>query len=205
MTDFPGADTLITLVASRTPREAVGTRSCKAPLLHGTAVRSARAGLYSPFVQPGQLQPNYLSVMNYLFQLRGLFNDDPLKAGVPLMDFSRQVFGGLDEFSPPDGFPLSVLSGSAARYRTGWYVAKGARIGSKATKHCDGSELLILRDIGGNPILDSDGKPTFLEPPMIRVDSSSVTAPIGNLDRRRLHRTSPMGSSPHWLLRSLAR
>ena len=44
-------------------------------------------------------KPNYLSIMNYLFQVRGLPDDD----GDLHMDYSRETVGALDENSLTDG------------------------------------------------------------------------------------------------------
>jgi len=81
--------------------------------------------------------------MNYLFQLRGLFNDDLLNPGAPHLDLSGQRLGGLDENNLRDigqlGFDLDAPNG-VPLYHSGWYSPRG--IGSAATKHCDGSELL---------------------------------------------------------------
>ena len=99
--------------------------------------------------------PNYLSVMNYSFQLRGLYNDtDP---GMPHMDFSGEVLAGIDETNLSDG----PLSGSA-RYHTGWYAPQGpGTFGSPAQRFCNGLDFPVP-------------KPA----PMVRVDSASVTGPI---------------------------
>src|SRR4029078_13545312 len=61
---------------------------------------------------------NYRSVMNYLFQLRGLFND--AEPGVPHMDFSGEALSAIDE-----NFPAECFSFAAAPYRGGWYAPQG--------------------------------------------------------------------------------
>ena len=57
-------------------------------------------------------KPNYPSVMNYLFQLGGLLDDD----GVPHLDYSRDADTGIDESSLSDG------SLGAQPYRTAWFA-----------------------------------------------------------------------------------
>jgi len=62
--------------------------------------------------------------MNYLFQLRGLFNDDLLNPGAPHLDLSGQRLGGLDENNLRDigqlGFDLDAPNG-VPLYHSGWY------------------------------------------------------------------------------------
>ena len=74
---------------------------------------------------------NYLSVMNYLFQVRG-FPDGGL-------DYSSQPLGSLDEtnLSESDGI-------GPAPHQTRWYSTPNAldnKLGHFATSHCDGSSL----------------------------------------------------------------
>jgi hypothetical protein len=74
---------------------------------------------------------NYLSIMNYMFQLRLLING----AGGKNINYSAQTLGPLDEFA------LAETNGlGAVPYRTAWYVPYGG-VGTKATRHCDGSEI----------------------------------------------------------------
>ena len=85
---------------------------------------------------PGQpnCKPNYLSVMSYLFQLRGLID----AAGEAHVDYSRQELGVLDESGLP--VVVDVLSGDAPVYRTAWYApqASGAT-GPLAARFCNGA------------------------------------------------------------------
>ena len=101
-------------------------------------------------------KPNYLSVMNYLFQLRGLRDD----AGVAHLNFSGQNLNAIDERFLSEAGGLSPTP--VPPYRTGWYAPQGpGTVGSPAARHCDGS-----------PLLSTDA-------PMVRVDSTSVE---GNID-----------------------
>jgi hypothetical protein len=95
--------------------------------------------------------PNYLSVMNYLFQLRGLVDD----AGELNVDFSGQTLDPLDESLLDESLGL----GGSPFFRTSWY-APFRGVGSPVTLHCNGSPLL----------------PTDME--MVRVDGSAVGGPI---------------------------
>ncbi len=85
--DFPGGDILVTLGAfSDTDGKPVGTPFMQAStLMHelGHNVERRHGGEIS---EPN-CKPTYLSVMNYLYQLRGLLDDD----GRPHLDFSRAV------------------------------------------------------------------------------------------------------------------
>jgi hypothetical protein len=86
-----------------------------------------------PFVSfEPNCNPNYLSVMNYIFEYDGLKKND----GVPRIDFSRQALGSVNEDSLPAG--LGTLD-----YRTAWYAPKSSvhqSLGTTvATKRCDGT------------------------------------------------------------------
>ena len=76
--------------------------------------------------------PNYLSIMNYLFQLRLLVNANGDKA----VNYSGQQLSALDEFALAETNGLGAIP-----YRTAWY-APHAGVGTEATKHCDGSAIL---------------------------------------------------------------
>jgi hypothetical protein len=157
--DFPGGDLMIVLGGFLDNNgKPVGTAFMQgATLMHelGHNFDLSHAGVYQlPRVAPGEpnCKPNYLSIMNYLFQLRGMYND--AFPGIPQMDYSGEVLGSINESFLQDG-PLS----GTPRYITGWYAPQSAfTIGSAATKHCDGTPL--LRDSNGN----------LTEPAMVRVD-----------------------------------
>ncbi|MGE0814691.1 MAG: hypothetical protein AB7O93_15245 [Vicinamibacterales bacterium] len=151
--DFPGGDVLVTLGgfadASGLP---VGTPFMQAgTLAHEfghTADRRHGGGPLEP-----NCKPTYFSVMNYLYQLRGLLDD----AGTPHLDFSGGLNGqAVDETALADGSPAFMP------YRLGYYAPlAGSYLAGHAPgalNHCDGSPLLT----------DASGHPT--EPAMIRVD-----------------------------------
>ncbi len=169
--DFPGGDGMLALGAfADAAGKPVGTPFMQgSTLMHelGHAFELTHAGV-PPLPPEPNCKPNYLSVMNYLFQLRGLFDDDPLQPGVPHVDFSGEVLGAIDESSLTDG-PLS----GTPRYHTGWYAPRSASsIGSAAKNHCDGSPL--------TPAEEADRAAGF---GMVRVDGTSVGGSIDwNLD-----------------------
>lgn len=75
--------------------------------------------------------PNYLSIMNYTFQLRLLANG----AGGKDISYSTQALAPLDEFA------LAETNGlGAVPYKTAWYTPFGG-VGTAATRHCDGSQI----------------------------------------------------------------
>ncbi len=176
--DFPGGDLMLALGAfPDAAGKPVGTTFMQgATLMHelGHTFELTHAGVppLPPLPREPNCKPNYLSVMNYLFQLRGLFNDNPLEPGVPHMDYSGEVLDEIDEQSLADDSPLSGTSGTP-RYRTGWYAPQSVfTIGSPAKKHCNGSEL--------TPAEEADRLAGF---GMVRVDGTSVTGSIDwNLD-----------------------
>jgi len=135
--DFPGADVLVTLGGfDDNDGKPVGTPFMQASTwmheLGHNFERRHGGGALEP-----NCKPNYLSAMNYLYQLRGLLDD----AGAPHLDYSREVIN-----PPVDEGSLSDGSLSALPYRMGWFVPLAGSYldgrGRAATKHCDGSPLL---------------------------------------------------------------
>ncbi|MDQ3347214.1 MAG: hypothetical protein M3545_04530 [Acidobacteriota bacterium] len=155
--DFPGGDMLITLGAfddsSGLP---IGTDYMQAATLMHEAGHNFELTHAGPPKNPREpnCKPNYLSVMNYLFQLRGLLDAN----GVPQLNYSGQTLPGILETSLVDAAFITVP------YRTGWYAPLVTSylngFAPPATKHCDGSDLL-----------KADDGVTLIEPPMVRVDS----------------------------------
>jgi hypothetical protein len=174
--DFLGGDAMVTLGGfNDSLGRPVGTDYMQGATLahelgHGMGLRHGAFKLPSGTVVPEpNCKPNYLSVMNYLFQLRGLQDD----LGVGHVNFSGQTLPPLDETGlSPNGLNATVP------YRTGWYAPKSnVRFGSAATKHCDGSPLLFGPD---GEDADTDLDP--LEPAMVRVDSKTVLETGGAID-----------------------
>ena len=115
-------------------------------------------------------KPNYQSVMNYLFQLRGLKDD----ANTSRVNFSGQILPGIDEtlLSDPGGLGVDPRTNQAPPYRTGWYAPKASGIvGTPATQHCDGSELSQAEK---DALANGGG--------LVRVDSPTVAATQGDID-----------------------
>jgi len=87
-------------------------------------------------------KPTYLSVMNYLYQLRGQRDD----LGRPHLDYSRQVGPTLNEQALLEGADMGSWQVSGP-YRIGWYVPlAGSYLEGQAlpvARHCDGSERLL--------------------------------------------------------------
>ncbi|MEQ1573768.1 MAG: Ig-like domain-containing protein [Vicinamibacterales bacterium] len=161
--DFPGGDAIVTLGgfndAGGLP---VGTDYMQAATLMHELGHTFQLRHGGALDEPN-CKPNYLSVMNYLFQLRGLLKND----GRSYLDFSGQRLSAIDEntlASPGLGFDLNP-PGAAPPYRTGWYAPQGpGTIGSPATRHCDGTPL-----VAG-------------EPPMVRVDTESLGETIDGIN-----------------------
>ena len=108
-------------------------------------------------------KPNYLSVMNYLFQVRG-FPDGGI-------DFSGQMLPNLSELalSEQNGIGLDTITGLSAPHFTRWYAPTNAlstHVGQLAQSHCDGTPLNT----------DATGKVT--DPPTVRVDGSTLSFPM---------------------------
>ena len=107
-------------------------------------------------------KPQYFSVMNYMYQLRGLLD----VGGVPRLDYNRP-----DPVLTLTENNLSDALVNGLRYRMGWYAPKETsylkNLGlptnpllGVATKHCDGS-----------PVLPTD-------PNMVRIDATGLLDPI---------------------------
>ena len=136
--DFPGGDVMVTLGAfTDADGKPVGAPYMQAAtLMHELGHNFERRHGGDAF-EPN-CKPTYLSVMNYLYQLRGLLDD----GGKPHLDFSRGDFAlqPLGELSLADG------SLNALPYRIGYYAPLAGSylngLGTPAKKHCDGSDLL---------------------------------------------------------------
>jgi hypothetical protein len=159
--DYPGGDLLVTLGGfDNALGEPVGSDFMQgSTIMHewGHTLLLQHGGV--PQV-PRELncKPNYLSVMNYLFQLRGLPDTD----GVLRMDYGREQLGALSEA----GLVETPLGSEL--YRTGWYAPFRRNANVKAaTKHCDGSMLTPEEQQD----LENGGG-------MMRVDATSVLGAI---------------------------
>jgi VCBS repeat-containing protein len=152
--DYPGGDILITLGAfSDTSGKPGGTPFMQAgTLLHewghnAELTHGGRAG-------DPNCKPTYVSVMNYLYQLRGLLDD----LGTPHLDLSRgAIQPALDETQLSEG-------AQSMPYRLGWYAPlAGSYFEGKQTpaaRHCDGSFTF----------------PTDV--PMVRIDARNAVGPL---------------------------
>jgi hypothetical protein len=100
-------------------------------LRHGGVLRSG--------VLEANCKPNYQSVMNYLFQVRGLWNSQ----GVPVIDYSRQLLPALNESALVEATGF----GATPTYEARWYAPLASNfidssIGtSPASRHCDGTPV----------------------------------------------------------------
>ena len=186
--DFPGGgDVLVTLGAfldndNVTP---TGTSYMQASTLmhelgHNLNLRHGGA-LNEP-----NCKPPYLSVMNYLYQLRGLLDD----LGKPNLGFASPslqtsyAWPTIDEDSLTDG-SLGLL-----RYRLGWYTPlngsyldpalnpaspspaeQALRIARAAKRHCN-----------GNPIVPADNEPLMVRVDAFRADTSGNSDTQRNID-----------------------
>ena len=177
--DFPGGDYMVTLGAfDDDDKLPIGTTFFQAGTILHEFGHTGWLTHSGALPRAPNCDPPYLSSMNYLYQLRGLLDND----GKPHIDFSRpalQPIPGPNETSLIDGV-LGTLA--ALPYRLGWYAPKATSFlqdrivngqlipgGTAATKHCDGSEItdaekLVLNQFGG----------------MVRVDA--VSTAVAKLD-----------------------
>lgn len=137
--DLPGADAMVTL--GGWGNGFVGSDFIRASTtLHelGHTTWLTHGGDATTITEPN-CKPNYLSIMNYLFQLGGLRDED----GTPHLDYSVSAIGTLNENSlagdPLNPYPL--------QYRTAWYAPNvpGSLpyiLGSPiATRYCNGAKF----------------------------------------------------------------
>ena len=90
-------------------------------------------------------KPNYQSVMNYLFQVRGLIN----AGGIPEIGFSNQELKSLNEPSlkEADGLTTTGTTPLPMQWRTRWYTAwddsfvDKTLVITRVTRRCNGSPL----------------------------------------------------------------
>ena len=157
--DFGGGDAMMTMCGFLNALgQPVGTDNQQAGTLmhelgHTMLLRHGGAP------QNANCAPNYLSVMNYLFQLRGL-------VGGVTIDYSGQTIGDLDEGSLSEIAGLSgLMPGDPTEpmgsppYGTAWY-APFRGIGTQATRHCNGTPLSLAEEAmlaAGNGMVRVEG------------------------------------------------
>ena len=176
--DLNGGDAMVALGGfNNSSGFPVGTDYMQAATLmhelgHNLSLLHGAASLSGSVVPEPACKPNYLSVMNYLFQLRGLFDANNMAQ----VDFAGPTTDPLNETALGGGL------GGAVTYRTSWYApAANVPFDSPATRHCDGSPLKVnYVDDDSNP--NTPKVAVAAEPSMTRVDSPSVSATIANVD-----------------------
>jgi hypothetical protein len=119
----------------------------------------------NPFVPTYGLNcgSNRLSMMNYLFQVRGFLDN------LSIVDYSGQTLAPLDETQLNETNGLNALGFPAAVHFTRWYAPPNAidlKLGRHASVHCDGSPL------------NTDAFGNVTDPPTVRVDGSTFSAPL---------------------------
>jgi len=155
---------------------------------------------------------NFLSVMNYLFQVRGF--PDAADGG---FNYSGQMLPQLNEtaLSEPTGVGDDLVSGLPAEHLTRWYSTPNAtdtKLGNLAQAHCDGSPLAnneppsVRVDgtlaLGGNfsgPLDWNNNLQIDLAPPLIQEDlnhNGIVDPPfLGFNDWENINPVNPADSS----------
>jgi hypothetical protein len=151
--DANGGDLLVTLGLwdNQTGTEFVQAATLMHEIGHTIGLR--HGGIVPSGLLEANCKPNYQSVMNYLFQVRGLLDSK----GVPALDFSRQMLPTLGENNLGEAAGL----GASTDYLARWYAPQvssfiEAGLGTTpATRRCDGS-LLGPND---RPYVRVDGDP----------------------------------------------
>jgi hypothetical protein len=147
--DFNGSDLLVTLGLWD---YAVGTPFIQAStLMHELGHNLGRRHGGDP-TQPN-CKPNYQSVMNYLFQVRGLID----ATGAANIGYSKQQLPAINESNLVDAAGIGAVT---MDYRTRWYtpwsdsfVDGGLNI-TPATKRCNGSPVIgeIMARVDGTAV-----------------------------------------------------
>ncbi len=145
--DFPGSDILVTLGGfNDLDARPVGTPFMQAStLMHEFGHNAERRHGGEPLEQ--NCKPTYFSVMNYMYQLRGLLDD----SGTPHLDFSPGIGTTVDETN------LTLSAVQDQLYRTGWYAPLD-------TSYLAGRRLPAQRHCNGSAVLPTDV-------PMVRIDA----------------------------------
>jgi hypothetical protein len=152
-------------------------------------------------------KPNYQSVMNYLFQVRGLLTSK----GVPTIDYSRQQLPSLTESNLSESIGLGAPTPNLGR----WYAPQStsyidtALHTFPATRRCDGSRLstgdpsYVLVDadprLGSGADWNADGKVAGTASQDVNFDGSQGEALSGandfaTMDLRQVGARRPVGS-----------
>jgi hypothetical protein len=124
-------------------------------LTHGGTYYDDKKNPYIPTYELN-CKPNFLSVMNYDFQVRG-FPDN-----LGIVDYSGQTLASLDETKLNETSGLNGLNFPVAVHYTRWYAPPNAldtQVAHAALSHCDGSP----KAAGENAV---------------RVEGSTLSAPI---------------------------
>jgi len=140
---------------------------------HNFGLRHGPTYLSNNLLTVQNCQPNYESVMNYLFQVRGLVvvtKDIPVTGLLPpaaVIDYSRQPLPVLNETSLNESTGLGTMN-----YATAWHTNRNSPLiaGLEITglrRHCDGS---FLSPQEYSDWTDGNG--------MVRVVGSTRTAPL---------------------------
>ena len=155
VSDVGGGDLMITLGRWDNFK---GTDFMNASTFHHELGHNLDLGHGGDISDPNNCKPNHQSTMSYLYQVRGLLN----LAGIPQIDYSRQLLAPLNESTLNESTGLGAVPGGLP-YLPRWYAPKSSSfldsiIGTEpATKHCNGT-----------PVNASD-------PPTVRIDGTSLT------------------------------
>ncbi len=158
--DAAGADMMITLGLwdGSTGTEFVQGATLLHEIGHTLGLRHGGvlpAGTPGASVLEPNCKPNYQSVMNYLFQVRGMLpvaSGDASRLNEPVIDFSARELPSLDEGLLREGAGLG-----ATDYLARWYAPRAASLvdsrllTSPATRYCDGSRIPF---VDGQPVAD---------------------------------------------------
>ena len=147
----------------------------------------------------GNCKPNFISIMNYLFQVRGFVDDNPFK-----FDYSGQSLPALNEAALSES--QGVNSGSPAQHLTRWYSMPNPAfsvLGEQALAHCDGSPIATGEQPGvrvdGSPVPPLGGTiPTALDWNNDLIIPDTVLAPGEDLNHNGAFNDTPFLGFDDW-------
>ena len=168
-------------------------------LTHGGTYYDLSSNTPSVPTYEGNCKPNFISIMNYLFQVRGFVDNNPLK-----FDYSGQNLPNLDEGSLSESQGVNL--GSPADHLTRWYSMPNAAdlaLGDQALAHCDGSPIAQGESAGvrvdGSPIPAIGGTiPTALDWNNDLLIPNTVVAPGEDLNHNGKFGDDPFSGFDDW-------
>jgi len=141
-------------------------------LYHGGSAPIYGNATTATYIEPN-CKPNYLSIMSYLFQARGLFDNVPAHAGIPQLNYSTLGPNQPNQIATINENAMSPVTLGTLPYRTAWFepLVPGTtayNLGLPAAKkYCNGEFFPDGSTVPPNGVA------------MARTDAQTVSSPLG--------------------------